>query len=116
MQPPPSFVPSEKPGEEPWDDDEAEWLLGQYALIGVTWAYNDGETVGQYHGRIVSADRVNGIAIMCEGRWEGEMLVLPPATGWFEPANPGEYRLRSTGETVTDPDVLSTWRIERDGQ
>jgi len=116
LQPPPSFIGSDEPVSKPWDEEEAERLLGQYALVGVTWAFDDGDLFGQYHGRVVSADPVAGISIACEGRWKGEMLVLPPAVDWFEPAKPGDYRLRTTGKTVTNPDVLSTWRIERDAQ
>jgi hypothetical protein len=33
----------------------------------------------------------------------------------FQPAPPGEYRLKSTGEIVVDPDLLSTWTIRRPG-
>ncbi|GBD50712.1 hypothetical protein [Methylopila sp. Yamaguchi] len=116
MQPPPSFIGSDQPAPEPWDAAEAEWLLGQYALVGVTWAFDDGDLVGQYHDQVILTDPVTGISVACEGRWKGEMLVLPPALSWFERAKPGEYRLRSTGETVTNPDVLSTWRIAMDGR
>ncbi|GAB5895435.1 hypothetical protein [Mycolicibacterium mageritense] len=38
----------------------------------------------------------------------GETFTLPPAPESFSPAPPGEYRLRSTGEVVTDPDYLAT--------
>jgi hypothetical protein len=31
--------------------------------------------------------------------------------GAFQPANSGEYRLRSTDEIIKDPDVLATWPI-----
>jgi hypothetical protein len=111
-EPPPNFASSGFPTQELWDEEEAEWLIGKYALVGVTIVRHDGESQGQYHGRIVSADRQVGITIDCEGVWKGRTLVLPPATGWFDPADPGEYRLRATGEIITDPDVLSRWSIE----
>jgi len=38
-------------------------------------------------------------------------MTLPPMTGAFHAANSGEYRLRSTGEIIKDPDVLTTWSI-----
>lgn len=112
MERPPRFVPGDEPFPEPWDADLAERLVGQYALVGMAWAADGEERVAQYHGRIRSADRDAGIEIVCEGRFAGETLVLPPATGWFGSARPGEYRLKTTGEVVVNPDVLTTWRIE----
>lgn len=111
MRPPPSFTSTDGQSAEPFDDKQAERLVGQYALVGVVWVSGDREISGEYHGRIVTADRDAGIVVACEGRWKGKTLVLPPAPGWFDAARRGEYRLRSTGEVVTDPDVVSTWRI-----
>jgi hypothetical protein len=109
--------PPESDGEdaEPvWDQDEAEGLIGQYALVGITYLAPDGETVTsqiQYHGRIIGADRSSGIKIECEGTRAGETINLPPHLQVFQAANPGSYKLRSTGETVKDPDVLATWSV-----
>jgi hypothetical protein len=100
--------------EPEWDQDDADGLVGQYALIGVTYLASDGETVEsevQYHGRIVSADRNSGIKIECEGKCAGQTFNLPPHTQVFQAADPGTYELRSTGETVENPDVLATWSV-----
>jgi hypothetical protein len=112
----PPWMPSadEPDGPPKWDQDDADWLVGKYALVGLTYLAADGETVTgqeQYHGRIVAADRDNGLKIECEGAWAGKTLGLPPVPSSFQLANPGEYRLRATGETVKDPDVLATWSI-----
>ena len=101
-------------GPPAWDQEEADWLVGKYVLVGVTYLESDGETVksqGQYHGRIVSADRTAGIAIECEGKWAGKTMCLPPILEAFHPADPGDYRLRSTGEVVKDPEILATWSV-----
>jgi hypothetical protein len=116
LERPPRFVPSGEPFPEPWNAEAAEWLIGKYVLIGVAYVSPEGERAGQYHGRIVSADPKAGIAVECEGACKGDTLVLPPATGWFGHAQPGEYQLKTTGETVVNPDVLSTWRIEEGTQ
>jgi hypothetical protein len=112
---PPWMPPADEPGGPPvWDQDEADFLVGKYALVGVTYLASDGKTVTsqvQYHGRVVSADEKNGIKIECEGKWAGQTLGLPPALSAFRFADPAEYKLRSTGETVTNPDVLATWSI-----
>ncbi len=34
---------------------------------------------------------------------------LPPALEHYEPADLGEYRLRSTGHVVSNPDYLATF-------
>ncbi|MET0313879.1 MAG: hypothetical protein ABW275_05755 [Hansschlegelia sp.] len=113
-RPPPgpsSFDPDE---DKHWDDEDADWLIGKYALVGITWLKADGETVArqvQQHGPIVKVDR-EGIAIDCQGAGAGETLFLPPATSFFAVADPGRYRLRSTGEVVVDPDVLATWSVQ----
>jgi hypothetical protein len=99
-------------GRPEWDQEEADWLVGKYALVGVTWLAADGKTVkaqGQYHGRIVFADKTNGVRIECEGTCSGQPMTLPPDLRAFNPAKPGEYKLRATGEVVTDPDILATW-------
>jgi hypothetical protein len=97
-----------------WDQSEADWLIGKYALVGITYLEPDGKTLkskAQYHGRIVSADKDKGFAIECAGKWAGSMMGLPPVLSAFRPAKPGEYKLHATGEVVTDPDVLATWTI-----
>jgi hypothetical protein len=101
-------------GPPEWDQSEADWLIGKTVLIGITNLESDGATIqsqGQYYGKIVRADRGFGIVIECEGVWAGETITLPPDTSAFHPADPGEYRLRSTGEIIKDPDVLTTWSI-----
>jgi hypothetical protein len=117
--PPPDLFPWMPPleasdGPPQWDQEEADWLVGKYVLVGITWLEPDEKTVkarGQYHGKIVAADREKGFKIECGGAWAGKALGLPPALEAFRPAKPGKYELLTTGETVTDPDVLATWTI-----
>jgi hypothetical protein len=104
------------PEDDPsvWNQDDADWLVGKYALIGITHVAADGETVtgqDQYHGRIESADSEKGIEMVCEGRWSGQKMMLPPDLAAFHPAEPGEYRLKSSTDVVIDPDVLGSWSI-----
>ena len=96
-----------------WDQAAADALLGRYALVGITYM-NPDDTVqshAQYHGRIVSVDRKDGIKIACEGVWEGRTMSLPPVLDAFQPAELPKYRLNSTGEVVTEADVLTTWTV-----
>jgi hypothetical protein len=79
--------------------------LGKRLLVGITYEDEEGETVRQeqFHGLIVEAGE-EGIVI--ERSDTGERRSLPPE---LMPARPGEYRLRSTGEVVVDPDYLAKW-------
>lgn len=110
-------MPSETPDDSappPWDQDEADGLVGQLLLAGFTYLAADGKTITsqvQCWGRIVSATP-KGIAVLCEGKvWSGQTITLPPHLSTFLAGNPGEYRLRSTGETVNDPDLTTSWTI-----
>jgi len=75
---------------------------------------SDGETVlgkQQYHGVIEACDPATGIRIACKGVSAIENLMLPPTTTPFLDAKPGEYRLRSTGEVIRNPDVTVSWTV-----
>ncbi|MBR0935081.1 hypothetical protein JQ586_17020 [Bradyrhizobium jicamae] len=97
-----------------WDQEEADGLVGQLVLAGITYVAADGKTVTsqvQCWGRIVSA-KPEGIAIVCEGKmWMGQTMTLPPHLAAFQAARPGEYRLRSTNEMVENPDLTTSWTI-----
>jgi hypothetical protein len=82
-------------GRPEWDQSDADWLIGKTAIVGITNLASDGTTVksrGQYHGKIVRADRNAGIVIECQGVWSGKTMTLPPHPSAFHPANSGEYR------------------------
>ena len=94
-----------------WDDDQAQAILGKRVLVGLTYSDADGPRQEQMFGVVTHADRKNGIVLTLQGDRDGEIYRLPPDPSAFHPAAPNEYRLRSTGEVVTDPDYLSTWSI-----
>lgn len=106
-----------KNGPPEWNEDRASALVGKYALIGLTFLDEDDNLISQVqrHGRILEMDASRGIAIrlVAHGRhWDGEIYRLPPDLRAFVDAPPGEYRLRSTGEVVVDPDVTASWTIK----
>ena len=113
----PPWMPSEIPDDSQppaWDQDEADGLVGLMVLAGITYLAPDGETVTsqvQCWGRIVSATP-EGITVACEGKtWTGQAMTLPPHLPAFQAANPGRYTLRSTGETIEDPDLTTSWTM-----
>ena len=99
-----------------WDEGRARSLIGKIVLLGLTFATADGEVIEQVqrHGVIEQAHPDEGIGVRLVGPgqvWDGEVYVLPPDLRRFSEAAPGSYRLRSTGETIVDPDFTSTWEI-----
>lgn len=93
-----------------WDEHRAAMLVGKHTLVGLTYVDADGTVRRQVqiHGRIVAADETK-VTMRLHG--SDEEFTLPPILAAFKPAQPGEYRLRSTGEVVVDPDLLGSFRI-----
>lgn len=84
-------------------------LVGKTILVGVTFTNGAGEITcrRQWWGVITGADAEYGISV--DLRNSSDPCVLPPELRAIQPAEPGEYRLRETGEVVVDPDFLTTW-------
>ncbi|MFL5758654.1 MAG: hypothetical protein ACJ789_02890 [Thermomicrobiales bacterium] len=100
--------------ESSFDQERADELVGKTTLVGLTYLNADG-TVNekvQLFGTIVSFDET---IVTLRRADNGEDFTLPPALWAFEEAEPGEYRLHSTGEVVVDPDLISTWTIRAPG-
>ena len=85
--------------------------MGKEVLVGLTFVRPSGAAIEQVqlHGEITRVDAHHGIGLTRAGT--NELFWLPPDLGAFEDAQPGEYRLRSTGEILIDPDLLSIWTI-----
>ena len=86
-------------------------LVGKTVLIGITRVDHDDELIEKTEkfGRIASVDPHAGIKVDVG---EPELFTLPPNPENFNDARPGIYRLRSTGETVQDPDLTTIWTIK----
>ena len=94
-----------------WED-----LPGKTILLGLTFADSEGNVIErvQRHGVVESASGERGITARLIGPgqpWDGELYSLPPDLDAVSEAAPGAYRLRSTGETIVDPDLLASWEI-----
>jgi hypothetical protein len=94
-----------------FDEEKAQRLVGKHVLIGITVVEDTGRLVEQrqIHGDVVRASR-RGILVRLR---DGEEYELPPDPSQFHEAPPGEYRLRSTGEVVVDPEYTTTWTVTR---
>lgn len=97
---------------EPYfDEEEAKAIIGKHLLVGVTHRNRDEEitSIEQFHGEVIRASRVEGIILRLSG--SGEERWVPPDLSRLEPAAPGHYKLKGTGEVVVDPDLLSMWTV-----
>jgi hypothetical protein len=96
--------------DDPSDDQFAALLLGTDVLVGVTMVDHAGRVKErrQFHGQVVQASVEDGVTLVdAEG---GEhWLPLDPLA--YEPAEPGEYELRATGQIVVDPTWLTKWIV-----
>lgn len=97
-----------------WDESIASKLMGKLMLIGLTYQDSENRPLRQeqFFGRVISVGRTVGIGLLLEGSRTGEHFDLPPDTRSIQQASPGAYRLRSTGEVVTDPDYTVTYLIQ----
>lgn len=84
-------------------------MIGSTLLVGVTYLATDGEVdaVVELHGLVTSVDPL--VTIERDGQ---EEFTLPPEPQAYEKAQPGEYRLHTTGEVVVNPGYTSMWIVE----
>jgi hypothetical protein len=86
-------------------------LIGKHLLAGVTYCDAAGQvtTLEQFHGIVIRASTNEGIVLF--DKIASKERKLPPDLSAIEHAAPGLYTLSATGETVDNPDLLSTWTI-----
>jgi len=92
------------------DDQFAAELLGTDVLVGVTMVDHAGRVKErrQFHAQVVQASAEDGVTLVDS---EGGEHWLPLDPEAYEPAEPGEYELRSTGQVVVDPTWLTKWIV-----
>jgi hypothetical protein len=98
-------------GYEPQvDESKAADYIGKVILIGVSYYTHDERLLEekQWVGRIETFSNTEGIRIALFD--SEETCCLPPDQNAIRRAEPGCYRLKSTGKIVENPDYLTTWR------
>ena len=91
-------------------------LIGKHLLIGITFLDEDEHVIEQYqtHGIIMAINNDQGIVI---NKADGTgTYVIPPDIENLHPALPGDYRIRTTGEIVVNPDFTCTWTVYATGE
>jgi hypothetical protein len=94
-----------------WDERFAQELVGCAVLVGLTHLDPAGELIErtEFYGYVMWVDKRRGIQLRLEGKRDGETFNLPPDTRAFRPARLGQYRSKSTGEIIDDPDFTCVW-------
>ena len=89
--------------------ERASELLHKHVLVGLTRLDSQGDIrkQEQFHGDVISAS-ATGVLLRLPDGFEYN---LPPDYRAFEKAAPGNYRLRSTGVVVINPDYVATWTV-----
>lgn len=84
-------------------------LIGKLLLVGITYYTGENEMIEQkqVYGEVISADKT-GVVLRQK---DGATLNLPPDLSSTMRARPGEYKLRSSGEVVVNPDFLAKWNF-----
>jgi len=95
----------------PLDGPKAEQMIGKVVLVGVTRYGGDGhvQDLQQYAGRVLRISFDEGVVLADDV--DGHERYLPPMLDNYMAAEPGEYRMLSTGATVVDPDYVVTWDL-----
>jgi hypothetical protein len=93
-----------------FDVEKPETLIGRTIIVGMTYLDRNGAVArrAQHFGRITSIADWN-ISIEREGQG---VFRIPYDIRALSVAAKGTYRLRETGEEITDPDLLSNWTVE----
>lgn len=106
---------AESDGRPPFDEERARSFIGKSVFIGMSYEDTEGRPLGQHqlHGRVVAANAKEGICVRLEGMRAGKYTWLPPDLRPWQDLPRGEYRLRSTGEILTNPDLQCFWIATR---
>jgi hypothetical protein len=82
--------------------------------VGVTVRSPDGTVLRQeqFCGRVLRV--ADGVVVVERPHAPGDPAVLPADYGAYDEAAPGRYVLATTGETVIDPDYVTTWEVFAD--
>ena len=94
------------------NEPRARFMVDKRALVGLTVLSQGGDLVkqSQFVGTITEVDPARGIELVLD---DHSSYWLPPDARAFEEAPPGEYTLRSNGQTVVDPDYVCRWTVTR---
>ena len=85
--------------------------MGARLLVGVNLRATDGSLISQeqFCGQVLEV--ADGVVVVERPHAPGDPAVLPADPAGYEKAAAGRYVLGTTGETVVDPDYVTTWDV-----
>lgn len=91
------------------DETKANKYIGKTILIGVSYLDHNENLIDQrqWHGVIEAFSNDKGIVTKLDN--SDKTFCLPPDQTSIAKAEPGTYKLSSTGERIEDPDYLAVW-------
>ena len=89
-------------------------LIGRKILVGITRFAPDGSYEQEQHVGIADIEDGETYALVRIQCGDGELRDYPFDQRALQRAPAGEYRLRSTGEIVRNPDFLMTWTVTKE--
>ena len=92
---------------------EPDELEGAKLLVGITRFAEDGSYEQEQYAGTASIEDCGSYCLVHLHCSDGEVRNYPFDARSLDRAAPGEYRLRNTGEVVTNPDFLMTWSITK---
>jgi hypothetical protein len=92
-----------------FDESFATGLVGRTLLVGITEQDHTGRLLRRHQvfGVVTKAVRDYGICVKRND--DGGEAWFPPDTRNIKLAGPGDYRNRTTGEVVRNPDYTASW-------
>jgi hypothetical protein len=94
-------------GDDDWDQDFADDIVGCTLLVGITYVDYDDSLIRrqQVFGTVQAIDRKAGITIAQLP--DGEPFTIAPVLDAIAPGDPGVYQLSDADEEVEDPDFTA---------
>lgn len=94
-------------------ENQIKNYLKKHVIIGITYLDHNENLIEQkqLHGDIVRINENEGIVVRING--SDEEFKLPPDLSTLKKAPPGEYKFKSTGEVVINPDFMTTWTVKK---
>ncbi|WP_368294376.1 hypothetical protein [Dehalobacter sp. TBBPA1] len=88
-------------------------FINKHIIVGIAYLDHEENFIEQVqlHGDILRINDSEGIVIQLSN--SEKEYKLPPNISAIKEAPPGEYRFRSTGEVVVNPDFMTTWTIKK---